>query len=167
MLNDSNTQADADQNESTDAGDETQEGEDVYTSVKFSEMFFQGSFEYFSKLFPVTVSVSDVIYGDKLSGATITIDGEKYLSNEQGTVDFEFSKGMHYYTISASGYLLKSGYFEVDQEYNSESVMAIELELQAQYNSNDNKISSWLIVAIIAFLALNVFFTLLYVFRKE
>ena len=82
-------------------------------------------------------------------------------------VDFEFSKGMHYYSISASGYLLKSGYFEVDQEYNSESVMAIELELQAQYNSNDNKISSWLIVAIIAFLALNVFFTLLYVFRKE
>lgn len=147
--------------------DGEQEDDGLPDPIAFSQMYFQGTFDEFYKLFPVTISINDIVYGDKISEAKISVDGKEYYTDTKGTAVLALSKGMHYYSVDASGYLQKRGYFEVEQEYDSETVTTIELGIQAQYENNHHKISTWLIVAIVCFLALNIFFVLLYVFRKE
>lgn len=144
-----------------------QDEENLPDSVEFSKMSFQGTFDEFSKLFPVIIGVSDIVYGDKISEAKINVDGKEYCTDTSGTAELKLSKGMHFYSIDAVGYRQKRGYFEVDQEYDFETATTVELEMQAHYETNDNKVSNWLIVAIVVFGALNIFFTLLYVFKKE
>lgn len=144
-----------------------QEEENLPAPVEFSQMSFQGTFDEFYRLFPVTLDVSDIVYGDQVANATLRIDGKEYRTNARGVAVLELSKGMHYYSIDASGYRKKSGYFEVDQEYDSEAITTVELELQGDYKTNENKVGKGLIIAIVGFSALNIFFVLLYVLRKE
>ena len=157
-------------NEESETEEGLEEGtgeENLPAPVEFSQMSFQGTFDDLYRLFPVKIDVSDIIYGDKISGAKINVDGKEYRTDASGTAELELSKGMHYYSVDASGYRQKRGYFEVDQEYDSQTLTTVELEIQAHYETNDNKVSNGLIIAIVGFLALNIFFTLLYVFRKE
>jgi gliding motility-associated-like protein len=72
----------------------------------------------------ITITVVDE-NGDPIAGATVTINGEDYVTDENGQVTIELPDGEYDYTVTANGYEDFTGTITVDDENVDETITMI------------------------------------------